>query len=51
MNYDIAVVCAVYVLKTERSGREGRAHKRRKRKSNILKVIFKKHNNIKSNIK
>lgn len=51
MNYDIPVVCAVCVLKTARSGKEGRAQKRRKKKSNIFKVIFKKHGNIKITIK
>lgn len=51
MNYDIPVVCAVCVLKTARSGKEGRAQKRRKKKSNIFKVIFKKLSNIKITIK
>lgn len=51
MNYDIPVVCAACVLKTARSGGEGRAHKRRKKKSSILKVVITKHSNIESNIK
>lgn len=31
MSYDIPAVCAVCVLKTARSGGEGRAHKREKK--------------------
>lgn len=46
MNYDIPVVCAMCVLKGEEE-KEGHT----KKKLNVLKVIFKKHGSIRSNIK
>lgn len=40
MNYDIPVVCAVCVLKTERA--EGKDTRKEEKIYNMFKVIFKK---------